>query len=90
MPTMLIVTPLRKPTVAHATAAALRDLLAARVEAERMADQPAVYVVIDGEERPAVIADLDAAIEHAARALARSKNAPVVPLPVPRVARAAA
>jgi hypothetical protein len=76
---------------------AVCDLLVARVEAERapvsrFGTGVGAYSHAEGfkSERGALVADLDAAIENGCRALARAKDAPVIPLPLPHVARAAA
>lgn len=79
----------------HRTANALCELLAARVEAERMpgnGQRRAGYkgTSTEAERRAMTIADLELAIEHGTRALALAKNAAVIPLPLPRVAAEAA
>jgi hypothetical protein len=67
------------------TTDALGELLKARVVVERT---PALVDPL-AQRRDRIVANLDVAIEHAARALAEAKHAPVIPLPLPHVARAA-
>lgn len=64
------------------TTDALGELLKARVEAERT--PPMVDPLAQRQER--IVANLNEAIEHTARALAEAKSAPVIPLPIPHVA----
>lgn len=56
----------------------------------KVADDARRFLSTGAEERERLIADLDEALEHTARALARARACPVIPLQVPHVARAAA
>lgn len=44
----------------------------------------------ESERKARIVANLNEAIEYTSRALAEAKHAPVIPLPIPHVARARA
>lgn len=90
---------LQQLLIARVEAERLPDLVGAGVRiAERnramvgdtLTDEAIAFMQRGTDERGALIADLDEALEHTSRALARVRNAPVIPLPIPHVAVAEA